>query len=231
MLALILDSRLAILFWGITLIAVIVRLLFLRDGGFGEIVSAVVLFSLFAGIIIVAFRWWVWHNTEYVITNRRLLNASGILNKRSADSSLEKINDAILEVNAVGRLLGYGDLKDPHRGRCGHRPVPDAQRRHRVQEGDDEREARAPVGRDPGRGRLPTDRLGLGRDRSCGRRRGSASCPGRGSDRPLRRGGPLKADTPEEVAAVLAQLSRLREQGSISSGEYEIKKKELLDRL
>src|SRR5439155_709930 len=34
----------------------------------------------------------------------------GIINKHSADSSLEKINDAVLDQNFVGRLLGYGDL-------------------------------------------------------------------------------------------------------------------------
>ena len=35
----------------------------------------------------------------------------GIINKRSGDSNLEKINDAILEENLVGRLLDYGDLE------------------------------------------------------------------------------------------------------------------------
>ena len=42
---------------------------------------------------------------------------------------------------------------------------------------------------------------------------------------------PTRADTPEEVEAVLAQLTRMRDSGAISSGEYEIKKKELLNRL
>ena len=42
---------------------------------------------------------------------------------------------------------------------------------------------------------------------------------------------PLKADTPDEIAAVLAQLTRLRDQGALSSGEFEMKKRELLDRL
>jgi hypothetical protein len=35
----------------------------------------------------------------------------GIFNKRSADSSLEKINDAVLTTGWLGRLLGYGDLE------------------------------------------------------------------------------------------------------------------------
>ena len=36
---------------------------------------------------------------------------TGILNKRSGDSSLEKINDAILSQNLSGRMLNFGDLE------------------------------------------------------------------------------------------------------------------------
>jgi hypothetical protein len=39
-----------------------------------------------------------------------VLKVEGVLKKRSADSSLEKINDAVLEQSVLGRMLGYGDL-------------------------------------------------------------------------------------------------------------------------
>jgi hypothetical protein len=42
---------------------------------------------------------------------------------------------------------------------------------------------------------------------------------------------PLKADTPDEVAAVLNQLARLRDEGAITTDEYDSKKRELLERL
>ena len=45
-----------------------------------------------------------------MITNRRVMKVEGVLKKRSADSSLEKINDAVLEQSVLGRMLGYGDL-------------------------------------------------------------------------------------------------------------------------
>jgi hypothetical protein len=45
------------------------------------------------------------------VTNRRLLKVTGILNKRSADSSLEKINDAILSQSIWGRMLNFGNLE------------------------------------------------------------------------------------------------------------------------
>ena len=38
-------------------------------------------------------------------------------------------------------------------------------------------------------------------------------------------------DTPEEVTAALARLAELRDKGAITSGEYEVKKRELLGRL
>ena len=51
-----------------------------------------------------------WYAQDYLITNRRVMKVEGILKKRSADSSLEKINDAVLEQSVFGRMLGYGDL-------------------------------------------------------------------------------------------------------------------------
>jgi hypothetical protein len=51
-----------------------------------------------------------WYAEDYVITNRRVMKVEGVLKKRSADSSLEKINDAVLEQSVFGRMLGYGDL-------------------------------------------------------------------------------------------------------------------------
>lgn len=51
-----------------------------------------------------------WYAQDYVVTNRRVMKVEGVLKKRSGDSSLEKINDAVLEQSVFGRMLGYGDL-------------------------------------------------------------------------------------------------------------------------
>ena len=48
---------------------------------------------------------------EYVVTNRRVIDTQGVVNKRAADSSLEKINDAVLTQSIFGRALDFGDLK------------------------------------------------------------------------------------------------------------------------
>ena len=82
----------------------------ITDTNLRNIVSLVALALIVVGIAVFIFRWWQWSNQDYVITNRRLLKVTGILNKHSADSSLEKINDAILDQPMLGRMLNYGDL-------------------------------------------------------------------------------------------------------------------------
>ncbi|HEY7024483.1 MAG TPA: PH domain-containing protein [Candidatus Limnocylindrales bacterium] len=98
---------------GIVILAVIilVALAFIKANGLLETggVSLVALLVI-VGVVILAYRWWQWSNQDYIITNRRLLKVTGILNKHSADSSLEKINDAVLDQPVLGRMLNYGDL-------------------------------------------------------------------------------------------------------------------------
>ena len=50
-------------------------------------------------------------NQEYLITSRRLIHAEGVINKKATDSSLEKINDAMLTESIFGRMFGFGDLE------------------------------------------------------------------------------------------------------------------------
>jgi hypothetical protein len=74
------------------------------------------LFSWLAlGLLLIGLAWLAqiylnWFMQDYLVTNRRVLKVEGVLKKRSADSSLEKINDAVLEQSVFGRMLGYGDL-------------------------------------------------------------------------------------------------------------------------
>jgi len=52
-----------------------------------------------------------WWNEEYLVTNRRVVQAEGIINKHVIDSSLEKVNDVVLNQSFLGRLLDYGDIE------------------------------------------------------------------------------------------------------------------------
>jgi uncharacterized membrane protein YdbT with pleckstrin-like domain len=52
-----------------------------------------------------------WWNEEYLVTNRRVIQVEGIINKHVIDSSLEKVNDVVLDQSVLGRLLDYGDIE------------------------------------------------------------------------------------------------------------------------
>jgi hypothetical protein len=75
------------------------------------------LFFMIGGILfLVGLAFLIWAtmrylNQEYVLTNRRVIEVQGVVNKRSTDSSLEKINDAILTQSIFGRMFGFGDLE------------------------------------------------------------------------------------------------------------------------
>ncbi|PYQ56422.1 MAG: hypothetical protein DMF53_25535 [Acidobacteria bacterium] len=48
---------------------------------------------------------------DYVLTNHRLIQESGILSRRSIDSRLDKINNVEYRQTLWGRLLNYGDVE------------------------------------------------------------------------------------------------------------------------
>jgi hypothetical protein len=52
-----------------------------------------------------------WLNERYIITNRRVMEVGGIINKHVRDSALEKVNDVDLKQSFVGRILGYGTVQ------------------------------------------------------------------------------------------------------------------------
>lgn len=57
------------------------------------------------------YRYVQWRTERYVVTNHRVIQLSGLLSKRVLDSSLEKVNDVMLEQSLFGRLLDYGNLE------------------------------------------------------------------------------------------------------------------------
>ncbi len=56
-------------------------------------------------------RFTVWRSEQYIVTNRRVMEVRGIYRKYVSDSSLEKVNDVVMEQSALGRLLDYGDVR------------------------------------------------------------------------------------------------------------------------
>lgn len=55
--------------------------------------------------------WLSWRNHMYVMTDRRVLQLSGVLSKDVVDTLLEKLNDVKSRQSLWGRIFGYGDIE------------------------------------------------------------------------------------------------------------------------
>ncbi len=94
----------AILLIGIVVLAVLATVL---AGPLG--IAATILTLLPIGAFVLTYlQWW---NEEYLVTNRRVIQAEGIINKHVIDSSLEKVNDVVLDQSFLGRMFDYGDIE------------------------------------------------------------------------------------------------------------------------
>jgi hypothetical protein len=180
------------------------------DSGIRSVVGYIVLIGLVVSLLWLAKVYWNWYSEDYMVTNRRVLKVEGILNKRSADSSLEKINDAVLEQNLLGRMLNYGDLDiltaaevAIDRYRMLNR-APQFKREMLNQKHELEGEF----------SRLPSPPLR------------SSPPPQAAPPAPAQR-----QMTTDEVTRALGSLADLRDRGAISAEEFEAKKADLLGRL
>ena len=74
------------------------------QAGFGFVLVLVPLIGMLRDILI-------WSNREYIVTNRRVVQISGVFSKDVVDSSLEKVNDVKMSQSFFGRLFDYGDVE------------------------------------------------------------------------------------------------------------------------
>ena len=170
-------------------------------------------------------------NQEYILTNRRVIEVEGVLNKKVTDSSLEKINDAILTQSIFGRIFGFGDLEVLTASEAGislfrmlinpmgfKRAMMDAKHEY-------ERDLAGPgfAGSPPLRAESPLATSAGVVQAPLTDDTVSAALP----PSPLQ-GEPLTRD---EVTRTLRSLADLRDRGAISDDEFERKKADLLSRL
>jgi uncharacterized membrane protein YdbT with pleckstrin-like domain len=84
--------------------AVSVATIYFPLAAIGFVLVIVPLISMLRDILI-------WTNHEYLVTNRRVIQISGIFNKNVVDSSLEKVNDVKMTQSFFGRMFDYGDVE------------------------------------------------------------------------------------------------------------------------
>jgi uncharacterized membrane protein YdbT with pleckstrin-like domain len=92
---------------GVLLLLALAAALVLK-GSLGAIIIALCAFVVVFAVVHFTWRYLNWHNEQFIITNRRVMEVRGIINKRVSDSSLEKVNDVVLEQSILGRFLNYG---------------------------------------------------------------------------------------------------------------------------
>jgi len=53
----------------------------------------------------------IWSNRQYIVTNRRVIQVTGVLSKEVLDTSLERLTDVKLSQSLLGRIFDYGDIE------------------------------------------------------------------------------------------------------------------------
>ena len=195
-------------------------------GALRTLLNWTTLILFFGGLAVLGWTTLRYLNQEYVLTNRRVIQLQGVLNKTTLDSGLEKINDAALSQSIFGRMFNFGDLE--------------------ILTASDSAISKFHMIIDPigfkkailnAKHEYDTDMAGGFRPAPPIRDEASAGGGDTTADATVAMAAPAatpsatRATDPDEVARTLTTLADLRDRGAISAEEYEAKKADLLGRL
>jgi hypothetical protein len=164
-------------------------------------------FALFFLVGLAGVGWYflVWRVERYLVTTRRVIEAGGVINKYSRDTSLDAITDMIVGHPWLGRIVGYGEidlLTASEAGTSKIRFLPEADGfKKALLDAKHEHEL------DVGGGRVLQEAV-------------ASAQPAKDHN--------LSAD---ELDSALSRLGELRDRGLLTQSEFDAKKRELLDRL
>ncbi len=205
-------------------------LLFIISGAMPDGIRAIFGWAMVALVVggLLSFGWQVlrWQNEEFVVTSRRVLKTEGVVNKRVIDSSLEKINDAILTESIFGRMFGFGDLEILTASESGISLLrmlrqPDQFKRAML---DAKHELEMELS---GARPLPSPAI-----RTAAPLVPASPAAAQPAPPPPAPPAPASAAvSADDVTRTLASLADLRDRGAISAEDYEAKKADLLRRL
>jgi hypothetical protein len=185
------------------------------DGLVGSIGGLLDLIS--TGVLIVGILWIVYNIAEFLsahfgVTNMRVLRYEGLVRRRSSETLLPMLTDVRLVEPALGRMLGFGDLRiltssgaagedefKTVKGAAALRTAIQEQKATGLTGAPQAVAAPAPVGAAP----APVAAL-------------ANAAP---------------APPPDDASTTLARLAQMRDQGLITAQDYEAKKAEILGRM
>ncbi len=148
-----------------------------------------------------------WRTAEYHVTNRRVLGQEGLIRRRSTDTLLTSIADLKTRIPALGRMLGYGDIRIlTASGEAGADAFTAVSKVEAFKREVLERKTRGDSVPAPA----------------------AAPPPQAQSAAPAAMPAPA---APADITGTLGELARLRDAGAITAEDYEAKKTELLARI
>ena len=164
--------------------------------------------AVVAGLIGLVWYFIVWRVERYLVTTRRVIEAGGVINKYTRDTSLQAITDMNVGHPWLGRIVGYGEidlLTAAEAGTAKIRFLPDADGfKKALLDAKQEHELEV------GGGRALQEAVAVVSHQ----------------ERPASEG--MSA---EELDNALSRLADMKERGLITQEEFDQKKRELLDRL
>ncbi len=222
------NARFAVIAVLVAIGLFIVRSAFNLSGTIVDVLGAITLLLFAFGVLSLVWSVLRFRNEEYLITNRRLMHAEGVINKKTTDSSLEKINDAVLTESVFGRMFGFGDLDvltASEEGVERLRMLRDAksfkkamiEAKHEL-ELELTRPTMPPLRSEPAPVAVPAAPVAAARAPPPP----AATAPAVEKDMSTRT---------DEVADALDRLGELRDKGLITPEEFDAKKRQLLERL
>ena len=184
------------------------------DGLFGSIGNLMDLIAI--GLLLFAILWIVYNIAEFLsahfgVTNMRVLRYEGLLRRRSSETLLPTLTDVRLDEPALGRMLGFGNLKVlTASGAAGEDNFVTVAKAKELRTAIQEQKASAMTG-------------------------GAAAATAVGATpAPAPRSAtaaPAPAPATSDTAAALAALDSLKTQGLITEQEYQAKRSEILGRI
>jgi Bacterial PH domain/Short C-terminal domain len=187
------------------------------DGFFGSIGNLMDLISV--GLLLFAIAWILYNIAEFLsahfgVTNMRVLRYEGLLRRRSSETLLPTLTDVRLDEPALGRMLGFGDLRIlTASGAAGEDHFKTVAKAKELRTAIQEQKASSMTGG------AATAAAAIGAT--------PAPAP---APRPAT-AAPGPAPAASDTAAALAALDSLKTQGLITDEEYKAKRSEILGRI
>jgi uncharacterized membrane protein YdbT with pleckstrin-like domain len=192
---------------GLVVLAGIVTALLPSGGGVLDFVWTILSWlrtiAVIVGVAWIIYNIIEWRTAEFAVTNLRVLRYEGLIRKRSSETLLSAVTDVKLNVGFLGKQLGYGDLKIL------------------TQSGDAGADSFTAI-TDATEFRNAMMNIKIGEQQAA---RAATQAPA-----PAPAPAPA-ASSADDSAAALTRLAELRDQGIITTAEFEAKKAEILGRI